>query len=94
MLFFITLLCVESHCECLCEGISSSMNFDEEDDDDDEISSSSSQLNSITRPGSATSKKSTKVSDFLPNHTFKHRLKRSNQTQEILLFFPKSVLVC
>uniref|UniRef100_A0A672JEP0 Tubby-like protein n=1 Tax=Salarias fasciatus TaxID=181472 RepID=A0A672JEP0_SALFA len=38
--------------------ISSSMNFDEEEDDEDEISSSSSQLNSITRPGSATSKKS------------------------------------
>lgn len=42
-------------------GISSSMNFDEEEDDDDEISSSSSQLNSNTRPGSATSKKSCKV---------------------------------
>uniref|UniRef100_A0A673CYN4 Tubby-like protein n=1 Tax=Sphaeramia orbicularis TaxID=375764 RepID=A0A673CYN4_9TELE len=41
-----------------CEGISSSMNFDEEEDDEDEISSSSSQLNSNTRPGSATSKKS------------------------------------
>jgi hypothetical protein len=37
------------------------MNFDEEDDDDDEVSSSSSQLNSNTRPGSATSKKSCKV---------------------------------
>lgn len=37
------------------------MNFDEEEDDDDEISSSSSQLNSNTRPGSATSKKSCKV---------------------------------
>lgn len=46
----------------LCEGISSSMNFDEEEDDEDEISSSSSQLNSNTRPGSATSKKSCKVS--------------------------------
>uniref|UniRef100_A0A3B3U555 Tubby-like protein n=1 Tax=Poecilia latipinna TaxID=48699 RepID=A0A3B3U555_9TELE len=46
---------------CLCsKGISSSMNFDEEEDDDDEISSSSSQLNSNTRPGSATSKKSCK----------------------------------
>uniref|UniRef100_A0A673CWN2 Tubby-like protein n=1 Tax=Sphaeramia orbicularis TaxID=375764 RepID=A0A673CWN2_9TELE len=43
-----------------CEGISSSMNFDEEEDDEDEISSSSSQLNSNTRPGSATSKKSCK----------------------------------
>ena len=43
------------------EGISSSMNFDEEDDDEDEVSSSSSQLNSNTRPGSATSKKSCKV---------------------------------
>ena len=37
------------------------MNFDEEEDDDDEVSSSSSQLNSNTRPGSATSKKSSKV---------------------------------
>lgn len=45
----------------VCEGISSSMNFDEEEDDEDEISSSSSQLNSNTRPGSATSKKSSKV---------------------------------
>ncbi|KAF5891668.1 tubby protein isoform X1, partial [Clarias magur] len=46
----------------LKKGISSSMNFDEEedDDDDDEVSSSSSQLNSNTRPGSATSKKSCK----------------------------------
>ena len=43
------------------EGISSSMNFDEEEDDEDEVSSSSSQLNSNTRPGSATSKKSCKV---------------------------------
>ncbi|XP_065123812.1 tubby protein homolog isoform X3 [Paramisgurnus dabryanus] len=46
------------------KGISSSMNFDEDEDDDDDqddlISSSSSQLNSNTRPGSATSKKSTK----------------------------------
>ncbi|XP_078113585.1 tubby protein homolog isoform X2 [Sander vitreus] len=42
------------------KGISSSMNFDEEEDDEDEISSSSSQLNSNTRPGSATSKKSCK----------------------------------
>lgn len=48
-----------------CEGISSSMNFDEEDDDEDEISSSSSQLNSNTRPGSATSKKSCKVRNRL-----------------------------
>ncbi|XP_067352524.1 tubby protein homolog isoform X3 [Channa argus] len=44
----------------LKKGISSSMNFDEEEDDEDEISSSSSQLNSNTRPGSATSKKSCK----------------------------------
>uniref|UniRef100_A0A3Q3DQF9 Tubby-like protein n=1 Tax=Hippocampus comes TaxID=109280 RepID=A0A3Q3DQF9_HIPCM len=44
----------------VCEGISSSMNFDEEEDDDDEISSTSSQLNNNTRPGSATSKKSCK----------------------------------
>ncbi|XP_058636394.1 tubby protein homolog isoform X5 [Onychostoma macrolepis] len=42
------------------KGISSSMNFDEEDDEDDLVSSSSSQLNSNTRPGSATSKKSSK----------------------------------
>ncbi|XP_076144252.1 tubby protein homolog isoform X2 [Alosa pseudoharengus] len=42
------------------KGISSSMNFDEEEDDDDEVSSSSSQLNSNTRPGSATSRKSCK----------------------------------
>jgi len=45
----------------LFEGISSSMNFDEEEDEDDLVSSSSSQLNSNTRPGSATSKKSSKV---------------------------------
>ncbi|XP_036240611.1 tubby protein homolog isoform X7 [Molothrus ater] len=42
------------------KGISSSMNFDEEEDEEDEDSSSSSQLNSNTRPGSATSKKSNK----------------------------------
>ncbi|XP_043101162.1 tubby protein homolog isoform X4 [Puntigrus tetrazona] len=42
------------------KGISSSMNFDEDDDEDDLVSSSSSQLNSNTRPGSATSKKSSK----------------------------------
>ncbi|XP_052418145.1 tubby protein homolog isoform X3 [Carassius gibelio] len=42
------------------QGISSSMNFDEDDDEDDMVSSSSSQLNSNTRPGSATSKKSSK----------------------------------
>lgn len=46
-------------------GISSSMNFDEEEDEEDEDSSSSSQLNSNTRPGSATSKKSNKVSDLM-----------------------------
>uniref|UniRef100_A0A3Q4BP99 Uncharacterized protein n=1 Tax=Mola mola TaxID=94237 RepID=A0A3Q4BP99_MOLML len=44
----------------MLKKISSSMNFDEEEDDEDEISSSSSQLNSNTRPGSATSKKSCK----------------------------------
>lgn len=38
------------------------MNFDEEEDEEDADSSSSSQLNSNTRPGSATSKKSSKVS--------------------------------
>ncbi|KAG2462175.1 TUB protein, partial [Polypterus senegalus] len=42
------------------KGISSSMNFDEEEDEEEEDSSSSSQLNSNTRPGSATSKKSNK----------------------------------
>ena len=52
----------------VCKGISSSMNFDEEEDDEDEISSSSSQLNSNTRPGSATSKKSCKVK-FILQHT-------------------------
>lgn len=45
------------------------MNFDEEEDDDDEISSSSSQLNSNTRPGSATSKKSSKVK-LISQHEF------------------------
>ncbi|KAK1798017.1 hypothetical protein P4O66_000491 [Electrophorus voltai] len=45
----------------LKKGISSSMNFDEEEEEDDEVSSSSSQLNSNTRPGSATSKKSSKT---------------------------------
>ncbi|TRY96672.1 hypothetical protein DNTS_025380, partial [Danionella cerebrum] len=44
----------------LKKGISSSMNFDEDEDEDDLVSSSSSQLNSNTRPGSATSKKSSK----------------------------------
>ncbi|XP_023662835.2 tubby protein homolog isoform X2 [Paramormyrops kingsleyae] len=44
----------------LKKGTSSSMNFDEEEDDEDEDSSSSSQLNSNTRPGSATSRKSNK----------------------------------
>lgn len=56
------------------EGISSSMNFDEEEDDDDEISSSSSQLNSNTRPGSATSKKSCKVK-WSSQHTLDHSAK-------------------
>lgn len=50
----------------LFQGISSSMNFDEEDDDEEEVSSSSSQLNSNTRPGSATSKKSCKVDHQSP----------------------------
>ncbi|XP_048828231.1 tubby protein homolog isoform X2 [Brienomyrus brachyistius] len=44
----------------LKKGISSSMNFDEEEDDEEEDSSSSCQLNSNTRPGSTTSKKSGK----------------------------------
>uniref|UniRef100_A0A673ZWX1 Tubby-like protein n=1 Tax=Salmo trutta TaxID=8032 RepID=A0A673ZWX1_SALTR len=50
-------LCLLANCTA---RISSSMNFDEEEDDEDEVSSSSSQLNSNTRPGSATSKKSCK----------------------------------
>uniref|UniRef100_A0A8C9Z094 Tubby-like protein n=1 Tax=Sander lucioperca TaxID=283035 RepID=A0A8C9Z094_SANLU len=58
---FILILCQFTFCIFfVCKGISSSMNFDEEEDDEDEISSSSSQLNSNTRPGSATSKKSCK----------------------------------
>ncbi|KAI1889826.1 hypothetical protein AGOR_G00166920 [Albula goreensis] len=53
----------------LKKGISSSMNFDEEEDDDDdeEDSSSSSQLNSITRPSSATSRKSNKDAASAPS---------------------------
>ncbi|XP_072254235.1 tubby protein homolog, partial [Pyxicephalus adspersus] len=43
------------------------MNFDEEGDEEDEDSSSSSQLNSNTRPGSATSKKSNKESAAAPS---------------------------
>lgn len=61
---------------CLCDnsppptplpgpGISSSMSFEEEEEDEDENSSSSSQLNSSTRPSSATSRKSTRVSEEL-----------------------------
>ncbi|NP_001086168.1 TUB bipartite transcription factor S homeolog [Xenopus laevis] len=49
------------------KGISSSMNFDEEEDEEDEDSSSSSQLNSSTRPGSATSKKSHKETVSAPS---------------------------
>ncbi|XP_048118432.1 tubby protein homolog isoform X4 [Alosa alosa] len=51
---------LSSNSSTIYHGISSSMNFDEEEDDDDEVSSSSSQLNSNTRPGSATSRKSCK----------------------------------
>ncbi|XP_013982685.1 tubby protein homolog isoform X4 [Salmo salar] len=51
---------LSSNRSTIYHGISSSMNFDEEEDDEDEVSSSSSQLNSNTRPGSATSKKSCK----------------------------------
>lgn len=40
------------------KGISGSMSFEEEDEDEEEYSSSSSQLNSSTRPSSATSRKS------------------------------------
>ncbi|KAG5849175.1 hypothetical protein ANANG_G00107190 [Anguilla anguilla] len=53
----------------LKKGISSSMNFDEEEDDedeDDEDTSSSSQLNSSTRPSSATSRKSNKDAASAP----------------------------
>lgn len=42
------------------------MNFDEEEDDEEEDSSSSCQLNSNTRPGSTTSKKSGKVRTCTP----------------------------
>ncbi|XP_062475839.1 tubby protein homolog isoform X7 [Pezoporus occidentalis] len=49
------------------KGISSSMNFEEEEDEEDEDSSSSSQLNSNTRPGSATSKKSNKEAASAPS---------------------------
>lgn len=41
------------------------MSFDEEEEDEDENSSSSSQLNSNTRPSSAASKKSIRVSEDL-----------------------------
>lgn len=51
---------LSSNCSTVYQGISSSMNFDEEEDDEDEDSSTSSQLNSNTRPGSATSKRSSK----------------------------------
>ncbi|XP_072554248.1 tubby protein homolog isoform X3 [Paramormyrops kingsleyae] len=50
----------------LKKGISSSMNFDEEEDDEEEDSSSSCQLNSNTRPGSTTSKKSGKEAASAP----------------------------
>ncbi|XP_018617292.1 tubby protein homolog isoform X2 [Scleropages formosus] len=51
----------------LKKGISSSMNFDEEEDEEEEDSSSSCQLNSNTRPGSATSKKSSKEAASAPS---------------------------
>lgn len=44
-------------------GISSSMSFEEDEEDEEENSSSSSQLNSNTRPSSATSRKSVRVSE-------------------------------
>ncbi|XP_075423142.1 tubby protein homolog isoform X6 [Ascaphus truei] len=56
-----------SNSSTIYHGISSSMNFDEEEDEDDEDSSSSSQLNSNTRPGSATSKKSNKETASAPS---------------------------
>lgn len=45
------------------KGISSSMSFEEDEEDEEENSSSSSQLNSNTRPSSATSRKSVRVSE-------------------------------
>ncbi|XP_024894550.1 tubby protein homolog isoform X3 [Pteropus alecto] len=51
------------------KGISSSMSFDEEEDDEDENSSSSSQLNSNTRPSSATSRKSIREAASAPSPT-------------------------
>uniref|UniRef100_A0A8D2DJM3 Tubby-like protein n=1 Tax=Sciurus vulgaris TaxID=55149 RepID=A0A8D2DJM3_SCIVU len=51
------------------KGISSSMSFDEEEEEEDENSSSSSQLNSNTRPSSATSRKSVKDTASAPSPT-------------------------
>uniref|UniRef100_A0A2K6LGY5 Tubby-like protein n=1 Tax=Rhinopithecus bieti TaxID=61621 RepID=A0A2K6LGY5_RHIBE len=50
------------------KGISSSMSF-EEDEEDEENSSSSSQLNSNTRPSSATSRKSVREAASAPSPT-------------------------
>uniref|UniRef100_A0A8C3VY61 Tubby-like protein n=1 Tax=Catagonus wagneri TaxID=51154 RepID=A0A8C3VY61_9CETA len=49
------------------KGMSSSTSLEEEEDEDDDNSSSSSQLNSNTRPSSATSRKSTKEAASAPS---------------------------
>ncbi|XP_072581802.1 tubby protein homolog isoform X3 [Vulpes vulpes] len=51
------------------KGVSSSMSFEEEEEEEDENSSSSSQLNSNTRPSSATSRKSTREAASAPSPT-------------------------
>uniref|UniRef100_A0A2K5P5N1 Tubby-like protein n=1 Tax=Cercocebus atys TaxID=9531 RepID=A0A2K5P5N1_CERAT len=51
------------------KGISSSMSFEEDEDDEEENSSSSSQLNSNTRPSSATSRKSVREAASAPSPT-------------------------
>ncbi|XP_012312140.2 tubby protein homolog isoform X1 [Aotus nancymaae] len=51
------------------KGISSSMSFEEEEEDEDDNSSSSSQLNSNTRPSSATSRKSVREAASAPSPT-------------------------
>ncbi|XP_018617302.1 tubby protein homolog isoform X3 [Scleropages formosus] len=58
---------LSSNSSTIYHGISSSMNFDEEEDEEEEDSSSSCQLNSNTRPGSATSKKSSKEAASAPS---------------------------
>nr|XP_028689560.1 tubby protein homolog isoform X2 [Macaca mulatta] len=51
------------------KGISSSMSFEEDEEDEEENSSSSSQLNSNTRPSSATSRKSVREAASAPSPT-------------------------